>query len=299
MIDTSREAAELAARGWPVLPLHHPMTSGCSCRQPGCGSVAKHPRIKGGLNSASNDLDQVTAWWTRWPRANVGVRTGAASGLVVVDIDPAHGGLDSLERLQRRYGSLPETLRVETGTRGAHLYFEHPGVDVRNDAGRRLGPGLDIRGDGGYIVAPPSVHAVGRRYQWLEPGAAPATLPDWLQQRLLHRESTRRPDPIVCDREYAQRALDRAAHAVATAPEGTRNNTLNRAAYRMGRLVDSRAVGRHAVEAALETAATLSGLSIAESRSTIASGLNASTKRSLSVSRNIDAERELALGIDR
>jgi hypothetical protein len=299
MIDPSREAAEFAARGWPVLPLHHPITSGCSCRQPDCGSVAKHPRIKGGLNAASDNPDQIAAWWTRWPRANIGIRTGAASGLVVLDVDPAHGGLDSLERLQRRYGSLPETLRVETGTRGAHLYFEHPGVDVRNDAGRRLGPGLDIRGDGGYIVAPPSLHAVGRRYHWVNASEGPVALPEWLQQRLIHREPTRRPDPIVCDREYAQRALDRATQAVATAPVGTRNNTLNRAAYRMGRLVESGAVRRHTVESALEHAASHAGLSVGESRGTIASGLNASTRRVLARDRAVDRDRELSLGVDR
>lgn len=283
------QAADFAGRGWPVVPLHHPLTSGCSCRRPDCGSVAKHPRIKGGLNAASTDTQKVAQWWARWPRSNIGIRTGTPSGLVVVDVDPAHGGLDSLQRLQRRNGKLPDTLQVVTGSRGAHLYFQHPGGQVRNDAGRRLGPGLDVRGDGGYIVAPPSLHATGRRYQWLERQAQPAPLPDWLHQRLLHREPTRQPESIVANSEYARHALDRATLAVAHAPEGTRNNTLNRAAFRMGRLVESGAVPRFSVENALENAATSSGLSVAESRATIASGLNASTRR---VSRDSGRDRD-------
>lgn len=294
MNDPSREAAELARRGWPVIPLHHPLTSGCSCRQPGCGSPAKHPRIRGGLNSASADPAQVAEWWKRWPRANIGIRTGAPSGLVVIDVDPAHGGADSLRNLERRNEPLPETLSVVTGSRGAHLYFEHPGGQVRNDAGRCLGPGLDVRGDGGYIVAPPSLHAAGRRYQWHEPGVDLSPLPDWLHQRLVHREPVRRAAPIVCDHEYAQRALDRAATAVAHAPEGTRNSTLNRAAYRMGRLVETGATARHTVENALEAAAVASGLSVTESRATIASGLNASGRRGVrEIGRATDARRAL------
>lgn len=300
MNDPAQEAATFAARGWPVLPLHHPLVAGCSCGRPDCGSVAKHPRIKGGLNAASTDADQIAAWWKRWPRANIGIRTGAVSGLVVVDVDPAHGGLDSLQRLQRRNAPLPDTLRVETGSRGAHLYFEHPGGHIRNDAGRRLGPGLDVRGDGGYIVAPPSVHAAGRRYQWLDKATEPAPLPDWLHQRLAHREPARRTESIVLDNAYARTALHRASYAVAHAPVGTRNNTLNRAAFRMGRLVDTGAVARNTVETTLENAAVTAGLSLTESRTTIASGINASTRR-LGRDRGIDktGDPELELRLSR
>lgn len=90
--------------------------------------------------------------------------TGARSGLVVIDVDPARGGEESLARLQSLMGSLPRTLTARTGGGGLHLYYRHPGVELCNTAGRLPGvaeelPGVDLRGDGGYVVAAPSRHA--------------------------------------------------------------------------------------------------------------------------------------------
>ena len=93
-------------------------------------------------------------WFRRAPDRNVGIVTGALSGLVVLDIDPRHGGDESLRKLEREHGSLPETLESITG------------------------------GDGGCIVVPPSVHPSGKRYHWVKgrsPGQANLSrLPDWL-----------------------------------------------------------------------------------------------------------------------
>ena len=112
--------------------------------------------------------------------SNVGIRTGAVSGLVVLDVDPRHGGLQSLEKLKRRHGKLPHGPQVLTGSGGEHLWFSHPGAPVGNSAGR-LGYGLDVRGDGGYVVVPPSVHANGNPYQWLRELETPLpALPAWL-----------------------------------------------------------------------------------------------------------------------
>jgi hypothetical protein len=85
-----------------------------------------------------------------------------------------------------------------TGGGGRHLYFAHPGGLVRNKVG--LAPGIDIRADGGYVVAPPSLHASGLRYVWVE-GRAPgrieiAALPDWLLRRAIE-EPTPRGRPIA------------------------------------------------------------------------------------------------------
>jgi hypothetical protein len=120
---------------------------------------------------------------------------------LVLDVDPRHGGDASLVELERQYGPLPETPRVLTGGSGAHLYFavDHP---IGNRAG--LAPGIDLRGDGGFVVAPPSVHASGRRYMW-ELGASPddvalALAPEWLLQRIRSDRSTgaaRAPDEWV------------------------------------------------------------------------------------------------------
>ncbi|MBI4499331.1 MAG: bifunctional DNA primase/polymerase [Chloroflexi bacterium] len=171
-------ALSLADRGfsvfptcWPVFPDGPDGEALCACgaghrgRDIGkapVGRLAPH-----GFKAATTDKAIIAGWWTACPQANVAVATGAVSGLVVLDIDPAHGGMDSLMAWIDRYGPLRETLSVATGGGGWHLYFEHPGpgVVIPSTAGR-LGPGLDVRADGGYVVAPPSLHKSGRIYEW-------------------------------------------------------------------------------------------------------------------------------------
>jgi hypothetical protein len=126
--------------------------------------------------------DEISSWYQRWPTANVGIVTGAISGLLVLDIDPRHGGDDSLAQWEIEHGPLPRTLAAESGGGGQHLYFSHPGGVIHNRTG--LAPGIDLRGDGGCIVAPPSIHSSGHPYTWIkghEPGSVPAAeLPGWL-----------------------------------------------------------------------------------------------------------------------
>ena len=127
---------------------------------------------------------EVIGWFERWPMGNLAVITGAISGLVVVDVDPKNGGAESLAGIERRHGQLSPTIESITGGGGRHLYFAHPGHEVRNRAG--LAPGIDLRGDGGCIIVPPSVHPSGKRYRWKK-GHAPgeielAPLPIWLEQ---------------------------------------------------------------------------------------------------------------------
>jgi hypothetical protein len=111
--------------------------------------------------------------------------TGKRSGWVVVDVDPEHGGYDSLMDLDERGHRLPLTATIKTGGRvpGVHHYLRCPGeagVEIRSSAGK-LGPGLDIRGEGGYVIVPPSV-TVGP-YEVLHK-RPPAETPEWLIERL-------------------------------------------------------------------------------------------------------------------
>ena len=121
-------------------------------------------------------------WFKRWPDANIAVVTGALSGLIVLDVDPRHGGGDSLAALERRHGALPETVEAISGGGGRHIYFSHPGGTVHNRVG--LLPGIDLRGDGGVIIVPPSLHPSGRHYEWKvshhPEDLDPVPLPPWL-----------------------------------------------------------------------------------------------------------------------
>src|SRR2546422_4314787 len=157
------------------------------------------------------------AWFYRWREAGIGTVTGAISGLVVIDVDVRHGCDLALEHLEREHGRLATTVECRTGGGGRHLYFAHPGGLVRNQVG--LAPGIDLRGDGGYIVAPPSLHASGLRYEWVD-GRAPgntavAPLPDWLLQKTLEG-LPRRDHPIAYWRQLVCDGVE----------AGERNNTI-------------------------------------------------------------------------
>jgi len=149
-------------KAWRVFPLHTITNGQCSCGKAECGGPGKHPRTPKGCLDATDDTATIREWWTRWPDANVGIATG--NGLIVVDIDPRHGGDDTLRDLLGSIGGLPDTVECLTGGGGRHIYLSTP-ADVRNSA-NVLGPGVDVRGAGGYVVAAPSMHASGRAYGW-------------------------------------------------------------------------------------------------------------------------------------
>lgn len=159
-----------------------------------------------GLKDASCDRKQIEQWWSRWPFANVGIVTGKNSGIVVLDIDAKNNGFNGLATLEKKYGTLPASLRVRTGGGGQHIYFNAPKSELRNRAG--LLPGIDFRGEGGYVVAPPSKHVSGNRYEFIDDKAPICELPDWLHD-LLNRVVVNSPD-----------------NSEEKIPEGQRNQTL-------------------------------------------------------------------------
>jgi hypothetical protein len=175
-----------------------------------CCPKTKRPLTARGFKDATTDSAVITAWFKN-PDAMIGLPTGARTGLVVVDID-GDAGFESLRDLEHRHGALPNTASVETPRGGSHLYFRHPGVEVRCSAST-IAPSVDIRGDGGYVISPPSKTADGRGYvvdeecdvadlpAWLlaattEPtplgAAAPASV--WLP---IVRDGVRGPDPLT------------------------------------------------------------------------------------------------------
>jgi len=264
-----RAALIYISLGWPVFLLAE------GSKVPKIGR-----RLGGhGLYDATLDPEQATIWWSRHPNANIGVRSGEISQLVVVDSDPRHGGDDTLVRLQRRHGPLLDTLEAVTATGGGHRFFKYPvGVVLRNTAAL-VGPGIDSRADGGYFVAAPSVRSEGR-YRWVNWGTPPAELPEWLLVKLRKPEP---PKPVPIPRSsldaIGDSLLRQKAEAVATARHETRNHVLNASAYALGRLVGARALDAAEVEAVLAGAARRSGLDEHEIMPTIRSGLTAGMAR--------------------
>jgi hypothetical protein len=179
---------------WPLRPVQVPASPPrlrCACGEGArCPSAGKHPRLVRWQEHATTDLGQIERWWTETPDAGIGIATGAASGIVLVDVDVSgdkRGG-ETLWALQVQHDDLPLTPTARSGSGGEHRVFAHPGEGLVVPNKQALGPGLDIRGDGGQFVASPSPHLSGQSYQWkkgLSPLDVPlAHLPDWLLRML-------------------------------------------------------------------------------------------------------------------
>jgi putative DNA primase/helicase len=180
--------------------------------------VGKHPRTRNGLLDATTDSETIRQWFARWPEANIGIACGP-SGLVVLDIDPRHGGDESLRNLEDQYGHLPSTIEAITGGGGRHIFFANPpGLQVHCQTMSR---GIDIKADGGYVVAAPSLHASGQRYTWelscTPDNAELLPLPDWLLTLLTASPSQGRS--VSHPPGWLSEAL------MTGAKEGERNNT--------------------------------------------------------------------------
>ncbi|PYU19276.1 MAG: hypothetical protein DMG32_24795, partial [Acidobacteria bacterium] len=153
-------ALAYAARGWAVLPVR---------------ASSKVPLTAHGVYDATIYETTIREWWAKCPSANVGIACGSKSaGLVVLDVDEA----EMLWQLEKTCGPLPVTRRVRTG-RGTHHYFlSRDPIRTQN-----LAPGIELRGKGSYVLAPPSLHPNGTRYQLID-DLELAPLPNALRELL-------------------------------------------------------------------------------------------------------------------
>jgi hypothetical protein len=292
-----------AQREWPVFPV-------IPARMNGEGG--KVPRVSEWQDVASTSPEQIIAWWREMPTSNVGVLCGPRSGLLVVDLDfkPDRGidGRAALAALEAVHGPVPLGPRVCRGSGSLHIYFAY---DPR--LGNSVGnvPGIDVRAEGGFVVGALSFHASsGDRYLWVD-GTAELPLPmvpTWLVDALSKpapaakrrkRRSGLRPASLPPSATaYAAAALRAEAENVATAEEGTRNATLNNAAFSLGTLVGAGAIDRADVEQALLDAALECGLPDEEAERTIASGLDAGVREPRDLGHLGRRPRGMAFGHD-
>lgn len=152
--------------GWHVFPTHSIINGACSCAMANCQSPGKHPRTAHGLSDATTDPEIINRWWKAWPTANIGLATGAVSGVWVLDVDPRHGGDETLLQLQQEHGRTTPAVECLTGGGGRHLYFAYPTSGMIKSRNGFPGQGLDVKGDGGFVILPPSTHISGNRYEW-------------------------------------------------------------------------------------------------------------------------------------
>jgi hypothetical protein len=275
-------ALDYAARGVPVLPLHHPIgrtrasrESGCSCRAPDCRSPGKHPfgeLVPHWRADATTDHAVITDWWTRRPDANIGLATGVRFD--VLDIDGPLGVAAMLRLAGGRQIASGGPL-VRTGSGGWHYWMRPTGLG--NPDPRDLDH-VDWRGRGGYVVAPPSLHAHGTRYHFVRGPEHPLPkVPPVLRARL---EPARRPpaqgatapaSAAEVGHAYAIAALAGECAQLEGTPPGRRNQRLYEASLRLYSLVAGGSLDQDVVEVRLLAAAMVCGLGDREIRATLQS----------------------------
>jgi hypothetical protein len=284
-VELRQAALGYATGGIPVLPLHYPiqrvragrLVVGCSCRAPDCGQVGKHPLaalVPHGVKDASADPALVGSWWRRYPHANIGLATGVVFD--ALDVDGPQGAAALRTFAADHDLELPHGPLVRTGSGGWHLYLAPTGLGNPHPPELQQ---VDWRGQGGYVVAPPSRHASGARYQFLRGLSAPlAAVPPALRA-LLEPAPVQRPTPagfrLSAGRghPYARTALEGECDRVRQTPAGSRqrNTTLYQAGLRLFGYAAGGLLDHTEVEARLLEAARACGLGEREAAATIRS----------------------------
>jgi hypothetical protein len=230
----------------------------------------KRPATPHGFKDAPSDPDTLRNLWWRYPGLLVGLATGAASDIDVLDLDRKHPA--ALEWWSQNRHHLPSTRVHRTRSRGLHLVFQHrPGM--RCWTGRPV-LGIDGRTNGGFAIWWP---AAGLPVLCEAP---PAPWPTWLVDELKPPSTTSRarvppaaPSGERRGSRYGGTALRHAAERVARAPAGIRNSILNAETFGIVRLVSAGLLDIQEVADTLAAAAVVAGLSLREIQATLRSAI--------------------------
>jgi len=245
------------------------------------GEKRPHGRlVPHGLKEASREEATITTWWRSCPECGVGIL--APEGVLVLDFDDP----TAWERLKGEHPTLGDAPRQRTPKGGYHVFLRLP-QGVRLSATVRKLAGVDLRGMGrAYVVASPTRLADGRGYTWEAPLVRPEDLPQ-IPENLLLRLLPPPPPPreVVVGSSSPRRLralLESYAAAVASAPEGTRHNTLIRYAVAAGGLIPH-GLSPEEAEEVLVAAAMRAGLPEREARDAVRWGLKVGEGRPLAL----------------
>ena len=202
-----------------IYPVHSIEKGKCSCGKSSCKHPGKHPVLNNWLDIASHNEQDIRKMWRGNPNYNIGIATGkyGKNGLLVIDVDEGHKGFESLKAMQDEYEPLPDTLSVKSGGGGLHMYFSYDAESYSISGRAPFSPkfeGIDSRADRGGIVAPPSIHKSGNRYEWDGSVTKIARAPMWLLGLVSKSHSKRKV------------SLSNYLDGSKKIPEGERNNTL-------------------------------------------------------------------------
>lgn len=235
-------ALAYAAAGFPVLPLK---------------VRGKEPACAHGKDDATLDPDRIRQYWRRNPDYNVGIRP--QPGFAVIDEDRQHGGDVALAELTYGHGDIPPTLTARTGNGGHHIWLR-----AEPPFRGKLCAGVDIKHHSGYLVAPPSIHPNGNRYQWLN-NLPIAHAPGWLRPMLAPEP----PRPTTTPGwRWASGNGSALVRFVANAPDGNGNNSLF---WAVRRAVESGVIDQ--IKDDLKAAAVAAGQPERKVEATIRSGI--------------------------
>lgn len=211
-MDKLTRAIQYANNGYYVLPIHD-----------------KRPLIKF-ANHPALTVDQIRYYWSKWPNANVALRTVS---FFVVDIDTKNGhatdGFNNAKNLQK-HNILTPTLEQRTASGGLQLFYKKP-LDAELKQVIGLQSGIDIKAhSNNYVLVPPSTTSKGV-YEWKNPNQRMQE-PTHQLIELIQSSAERTVKNIVplnkqnrLDKKWTGIVLD---NLVKGAPEGQRNDFMTR-----------------------------------------------------------------------
>jgi hypothetical protein len=233
------------------------------------------------LQTQRANRPEIFKWAEMGLFGNVGIIGGAVSGVVMVDLD----GLNAVEAFSLTFPHLLNTFSVTSGSGlGAHLYYAPEVIPPTTRVSGSLYGGIELRAHGAYVVAPPSIHPISGKPYTIARALPIMQVPhlrevvEWIKSLMAQKHGGQLPpaagkyQPVRKIDAWAAAALERESGAVRAAAAGARNDTLNRAAFKLGQLVQQGRLSRADVEQALMSAAA--GLSATDGEQTVIRTIN-------------------------